>query len=88
MNIRPLIRTYLSEFSPRATRLLAIGLIPLFSALAYLLLSRLDPNARYGVLWQARAFAFWVDSLGISFLLLLGGAAILDYAEKHDPPAK
>ena len=80
--------TYLAGFTPRATRLLAAGLLPLFVALIYLLLTPLDPAARYGALWQARAFAFWVDSVGISFLLLIGGAFLLDYAERHDPPAK
>ena len=88
MKLIPYLRTYLTEFSPRATRLLAVGLWPIFCALAFLLLSPLDPAARYGALWQARSFAFWVDSVGASFLLLVGGVFLLDYAEKQDPPGR
>lgn len=87
MRILSHLGTYLSGFSARATRLLGLGLIPLFCALAFLLLAPLDPAARYGALWQARSFAYWVDSVGISFLLLIGGVFVLDYAERNDPPA-
>ena len=87
MKLVAYLRTYLAGFSWRATRLLAAGLVPVFAALVFLLLSPLDPAARYGALWQARSFAFWVDSVGASLLLLIGGAVLLYYAEKHDPPA-
>ena len=86
MKLIPYLRTYLTGFSPRATRLLAAGLLPVYLALGFLLLAPLDPAARYGALWQERSFAFWVDSVGASLMLLVGGVLLLDYAEKHDPP--
>ncbi len=88
MKLITYLRTYLTGFSPRATRLLAAGLVPVFLSLVFLLLSPLDPAARYGALWQARSFAFWVDSVGAALLLLVGGVFLLDYAEKHDPPGR
>lgn len=82
------IHTYFRTFSVRGAYLVAIGLIPIFFALAFILYSHIAPvGAAYGALWLSRSFAFWVDSIGLSILLLVGGAAILDYAEKHDPPA-
>lgn len=79
-------RAYLCAFSARGTRLIAIGLIPILFALVFILYSHIAPESAYGAPWLSRSFAFWVDSIGMSFLLLCGGAAILDYAEKHDPP--
>ena len=81
------IRTYFRTFSARGITLIAIGLIPILCALAFVLYSHLAPQgAPYGAVWLSRSFAFWVDSIGLSILLLVGGAAVLDYAEKHDPP--
>ena len=83
------IKHYLRAFSVRGTYLIAIGLIPILISLIFILYSHIAPEgAAYGTLWLSRSFAFWVDSIGVSILLLIGGAAILDYAEKHDPPAK
>ena len=88
-------RTYLCAFSARGARLIAIGLIPIFFALGlipiffalgFVLYSHIAPESAYGAPWLSRSFAFWVDSIGMSILLLCGGAAVLDYAEKHDPP--
>ena len=79
-------RSYLCAFSARGVRLIAIGLIPIFSALAFILYAHIAPESAYGAPWLSRSFAFWVDSVGMSLLLLCGGAAVLDYAEKHDPP--
>ena len=87
MKLLSAIRTYCRAFSARGTYLVAIGLVPIFLALAFVLCSHIAPTgAAYGPLWLARSYAFWVDSIGLSLLLLVGGAAILDYAEKHDPP--
>ena len=87
MKLLTAVRTYFRAFSVRGTYLVAIGLIPIFLALTFVLYSHMAPaGAPYGSLWLCRSFAFWVDSVGISILLLIGGAAVLDYAEKHDPP--
>lgn len=88
MKLLAVIRTYFRTFSVRSTYLVAIGLIPIFSALIFVLYTHMAPaGAAFGAPWLARSFSFWVDSVGLSLLLLIGGAAILDYAEKHDPPA-
>ncbi|MBO7293420.1 MAG: hypothetical protein J6V07_05750 [Clostridia bacterium] len=78
------VRTYFERLTPRSVRLLTVGLIPIFIALGFLLYARLTPDFHYGALWLARAFAFWVDSVGVSLLLLIGGVALLSYAEKKD----
>lgn len=79
------LRTYLSALGKRCITLLAAGLIPIFLALLFLVIAHLAPTgSSYGTLWLERAFALWVDSVGLSLLLLVGGAALLDYAEKHD----
>ena len=77
-------RTYLQGLTPRSVSLLAIGLVPIFLALGFLLYARLTPDFHYGALWLTRAFAFWVDSVGVSLLLLLCGVALLSYAERKD----
>lgn len=80
------IRTYLSELTPRAVRLLAAGLVPIFLSLLFVVLAHTHPPLfPGGTEWLVSGFALWVDSIGISLLLLLSGAVILDYAEKHDP---
>lgn len=85
MQLLTVIRTYLSELGERPIRLLAAGLLPIFLSLAFVLLARSAPEGfAYGEAWLSRSFAFWVDSIGVSILLLLSGVAILDYAEKHD----
>ena len=76
--------TYLAAFTPRAVRLLGAGLIPIFLALGFLLLVRYVPVGGYGAGWLSRSFAFWADSVGMAILLLLGGAALLDYTERHE----
>ena len=78
------IRTYLAGLTPRSVKLLALGLVPIFPALGFLVYARLTPGFHYGAQWLSRAFAFWVDSVGISLLLLLGGVALLSYAERKD----
>lgn len=78
------VRTYFERMTPRSVALLAVGLVPIFLALGFLVYARLAPGFHYGALWLTRAFAFWVDSVGISLLLLLGGVALLSYAEKKD----
>ena len=87
MKLKTRVREYLSTFSPRAVLLLLIGLVPLYAALGFLLAVRLLPGGAFGydVLWLHTRFAFWVDSFGLSFLLLIAGAVILDYAERRDP---
>lgn len=78
------VRTYFEKLTPRSVRLLTLGLIPIFLALGFLVYARLTPDFRYGALWLSRSFAFWVDSVGVSLLLLLGGVALLSYAERRD----
>ena len=79
------IRTYLAAFTPRATRLLAVGLIPIFLGLGFILLAHYAPiGATYGRPWLVRAYAVWVDSIGASILLLAGGAALLDHTERSE----
>ncbi|MBO7293290.1 MAG: hypothetical protein J6V07_05090 [Clostridia bacterium] len=78
------VRTYFEGLTPRSVRLLFLGLIPIFIALGFLVSARLTPGFPYGALWLTRAFAFWVDSVGVSLLLLIGGVALLSYAEKKD----
>ena len=78
------VRTYFEGLTTRSVRLLTLGLIPIFLALGFLVYARLTPGFTYGALWLTRAFAFWVDSIGVSLLLLVGGTALLDYAEKKD----
>ena len=86
MRIFSAIRTYLGNLTERSVRLLAVGLLPIFLALAFILYARNAPESfAYGAAWLSRSFAFWVDSIGVSLLLLGVGVAILDYAEKHDP---
>ena len=87
MKLIATIRSYFRAFSTRGLYLVAVGLIPIFFSLFFILYLHIAPSgAPYGALWLSRSFAFWVDSIGLSLLLLIGGAAILDYAEKHDPP--
>ena len=78
------LRAYLTALTPRAVRLLALGLIPIFLTLGFLLLIRYIPLGGYGAAWLSRSFAFWADSVGMSILLLVGGAALLDYSERHE----
>ena len=86
MKLYSAIRTYLSSLSARSMTLLAAGLVPIFLALGFLVFAHNAPaDFPYGEDWLIRTFAFWVDSVGISILLLLSGVALLDYAEKHDP---
>ena len=85
MQLFAAIRTYLSRLGAHPVRLLAAGLLPIFLALAFILFARNAPEGfAYGEAWLSRSFAFWVDSIGVSLLLLVAGVAILDYAEKHD----
>ncbi len=85
MKQKSFLLTYLASLSEHSVRLLAVGLIPIFLALAFLLYAHnAPPSFPYGSLWLARSFAFWVDSVGISLLLLMGGVFVLDYSEKHD----
>lgn len=86
MKLLTVLRTYFGGLSDRSIRLLAAGLLPIFLALAFILAAMgAPPGFAYGEAWLSRSFAFWVDSIGISLLLLVSGAALLDYAEKHDP---
>ena len=86
MKLFSAVYTYLSSLTSRSITLLGAGLIPIFLALGFLVFAHnAPPDFRYGEAWLARSFAFWVDSVGISILLLLAGVALLDYAEKHDP---
>ncbi len=86
MRLLTLIRTYLGNLTERSIRLLAAGLLPIFLALAFILLAENAPDGfAYGEAWLSRSFAFWVDSIGVSLLLLVAGVAVLDYAEKNDP---
>lgn len=86
MKLVTAVKAYFRTFSVRGTYLIAIGLIPILFALVFILYTHIAPqDAPYGALWLSRSFAFWVDSVGLSLLLLIGGAVILDYAEKHDP---
>ena len=81
------IKSYLRAFSVRGTYLIAIGLIPILFSLIFILYAHTAPEgAAYGPLWLARAYAFWVDSIGLSILLLIGGAIVLDCAEKEGTP--
>ena len=83
------LSSYYTAFSPRALRLLLLGLVPLYAALGFLVaLTAGATVGGYNALWLSTHFAFWVDSFGISLLLLVIGAGILDYAEKHDGAAK
>ncbi|MBQ2719386.1 MAG: hypothetical protein IJF73_04895 [Clostridia bacterium] len=85
--MRPIafLSAYYAAFSPRALRLLLLGLAPLYAALAFLVtLAAGGTLFGYDALWLSTHAAFWVDSFGVSLLLLLLGAGILDYAEKHD----
>ena len=76
---------YTAAMTPRSIYLLAVGLLPIFLSLAFLALAVAAPEgARFGALWLSRYFAFWVDSVGLSLLLLTGGVFLLDYAEKRD----
>lgn len=85
MRLLTAIRTYLTGLGERPVRLLAAGLLPIFLALAFVLLAENAPAGfAYGEAWLSRSFAFWVDSIGVSLLLLASGVALLDYAEKHD----
>ena len=84
MRLLLLVRTYFGGLTPRSVTLLAVGLIPIFIALGFLVYARLTPDFCYGALWLTRAFAFWADSVGVSLLLLIGGTALLSYAEKKD----
>lgn len=80
----PLFR-FAEAMTPRSVRLLAVGLLPIFLSLAFLAFAHVLPEgARYGGLWLDRYFAFWVDSVGVSLLLLVSGVLLLDYAEKRD----
>ena len=76
-----ILLTYLSSLTDASVRLLAVGLLPILLALAFVLAAVLSPSSS---VWLMKSFAFWVDSIGVSFLLLLAGVALLDYAEKHD----
>ena len=85
--MKPLARlsAYYAAFSPRALRLLLLGLVPLYAALGFLVaLSAGATVGGYDALWLSTHAAFWIDSFGLSLLLLVLGAATLDYAEKHD----
>lgn len=85
MKLRTAIFSYVAAFSPRATRLLLLGMIPLYIALGFLVVLALGGTAGgYDLLWMRSNFAYWVDSFGVSLLLLVGGAAVYDYAEKYD----
>ena len=89
MKIYTAIRTYFTAFSATATRLILFGMIPLTLALGFLLFLTLGGRVGvYDLVWMRNNFAFWVDSFGLSLLLLLGGAMIYDYAEKHDKREK
>ena len=79
------LRQYLEGLSAHSVRLLAAGLLPVFFALGFILFAENAPSGSlFGETWLQKAFALWVDSIGVSLLLLVGGAALLDYAEKHD----
>ncbi len=85
MKLYTAVRTYLTAFSPTAVRLLLWGMVPLYAALGFLLFLRFGGVVGgYDLLWMRDHFAFWVDSFGVSVLLLVGGAALYDYAEKYD----
>ena len=80
---------FASGMTPRSVRLLAVGLLPIFLALAFLALAYAAPEgARYGTAWLSRYYAFWVDSVGVSILLLAAGVLLLDHAEKRDTENK
>lgn len=80
------LRRYFGSFSPRAARLLLLGLLPVLAVLFYLsYLFFLSPGLLPVGAARYRFFSLAVDSVGISLLLLLCGGAIFDYAEKHDP---
>ncbi len=85
MKLCAAIRSYISAFSPGALRLLLFGMIPLYAALGFLLVLAFGGTAGgYDLFWMRSNFAYWVDSFGVSFLLLVGGAMVYDYAEKYD----
>lgn len=87
MKLISLFRAYITALGRRAVTLLTVGLIPIFMALLLLVIAHISPESfPEGTLWLTRAFALWADSIGLSLLLLIGGAALLDYAEKHDTP--
>ena len=76
---------FATGMTPLSVRLLAAGLLPIFLSLAFLALAYAAPEgARYGTAWLSRYYAFWVDSVGVSILLLASGVFLLDHAEKRD----
>ncbi len=80
---------FFAGMTPRAVRLLAIGLLPIFLSLAFLALASAAPEgARFGTAWLSRYFAFWVDQVGVSILLLIAGVLLLNHAEKRDSEQK
>ncbi len=81
-----ILRDYWRKLSPRAVRLLLIGLIPILTALLFLLYALfLSPvDFSFDGAWFSRNFAYVTDTVSISLLLLIGGCALLDFSEKHD----
>lgn len=67
----------------RALYILLLGAIPLLSALLYLSYTGLTAGDEQ-LLWL-HLLPDALDSVAISFLLLFGGAFLLDYSEKNDP---
>ena len=90
MKLYVAVRSYFAAFSKTAVRLLLLGMVPLYAALGFLLFLRFGGTAPggYDLLWMQNNFAYWVDSFGVSLLLLLAGAAVYDYAEKYDEKRK
>ena len=86
MRLKTRILAYYRSFSPRAVLLMAIGLIPLSIALAFLLCVKYIPAGVHGydTVWLRQYYSFWVDSFGLSYLILIGGVVLLDYAERYD----
>ncbi len=85
MKILHALYRYAAGMTPRSVRLLAAGLLPIFLSLAFLAIASAAPEgARFGTAWLSRHFAFWVDSVGVSLLLLVSGVLLLDHAEKRD----
>ena len=75
------------RFCAGTWKILAVGIVPIFLALVYIGYARFFAPAGYafGAEWQMRYQGFLYDSVGLSFLLLFGGAAVREYAERHDP---